>query len=124
MKYNQAWKRGYAETVEYAVIAALDAVGEGGQFTLRELADGFNLKVTWNLRRRIRGLVDEGKLACAQHYLNNGRLGYVYSRNVAALTPDAGELTHEEHEELRELLDESRDWPVVDMSDDGGIIPF
>lgn len=78
MKYNATWKKGYAETVEYAVASALDAVGESEGFTLREFADGFGFKVTYNLRRRIRELVEDGKLDCKQRYLNNGRLGYIY----------------------------------------------
>lgn len=80
MKYNQAWKRAYAETVEYAVIAALEAVGESGQFTLKQFAENYGFKLTWNLRRRMAELVERRIVGQAQRYLENGRLGYVYYR--------------------------------------------
>jgi len=80
MKYNASWKKAYAETVEYAVIAALEAVGEGGQFSLQEFCDGYGFKKTYNLRRRMEELVQRGIVARAERYLENGHLGYGFFR--------------------------------------------
>lgn len=82
MKYNASWKKAYAETVEYAVIAALEAVGESGQFTLAQFCDLYGFKKTYNVRRRLQELVDRGVVGRAERYLENGHLGYVYFRPV------------------------------------------
>jgi len=94
MKYNAGWKNGYKEVVEYAVITALENLEEGGGFSLREFADGYGFKITPNLRRRITELCTEGKLARAERYLNNGKLGYFYfapATFAQHLMPEEGE---------------------------------
>jgi len=78
VKYNTSWKKAYSETVEFAVIAALEAVGEGGQFSLQEFCDQYSFKKTYNLRRRMEELVQRGVVARAERYLANGHLGYVF----------------------------------------------
>lgn len=78
MKYNQQWKTAYQETVEFAALAACEAVGESGHWSLRQFAENYGFKITPNLRRRLAELVGEGKLSRAQRYLDNGKLGYVY----------------------------------------------
>lgn len=80
MKYNASWKKAYSETVEYAVIAALEAVGEGGIFTLSQFCENYGLKKTYNLRRRLQELVERGVVGRAERYLENGHLGYVFFR--------------------------------------------
>jgi len=91
MKYNASWKKAYAETVEYAVIAALEAVGEGGEFSLQEFCDGYGFKKTYNLRRRMRDLVERGVMDAKERYLDNGHLGYVYFKPATYQPPPFNE---------------------------------
>jgi hypothetical protein len=50
----------------------------GGAFTIVELAEFCHLKVTTNMRRRIRHAVAAGKLAVSTAYVGEKRSAFVY----------------------------------------------
>lgn len=131
MKYNSTWKNGYREVVEYAIIACLEMIGQGSGFSLRQFAEWYGFKITPNLRRRLAELVTEGKLARAERYLDNGKLGYWYyapQTYINTLSPDQGEeLRYPAADEGLPYADTRAVWIPGDDADQdpsGDQIPF
>lgn len=51
----------------------------GGAFTIKELAECMNMRVTHNLRKRVRSLVVGGVLDCHPYWMTRNEHGHFYT---------------------------------------------
>jgi len=75
---RKVWLEAYKNMVTLAVLEAIDMVGEGGGFTINDLAAHFELRLTHNLRTRLEELCNEGTLERQMRYLPSNHMGFWY----------------------------------------------